>query len=124
MRCWPAWVVSVALPLTCGVAVYACARGGQPTVPGPEWLVSTWPDALWTFAMTAAVLLVWRDGAVRGRVAWALLALIVALAHEGAQLFRLVPGTFDARDVLAELGGWAGALVAGFHARTPRGMLA
>ncbi len=135
---WTAWASGVALPVALGIAVYAVARprpprflapisvavetGGLP--PMPEWLVSTLPDGLWTFAMTMALLLVWRGAWTRASVGWVLAALGAALAHEGGQRMGLLAGTFDWGDVLAEIVGWIAALATAWRAPSRRRVVA
>jgi len=69
------------------------------------------PDALWVYALTAAMLLVWRGQPGRARHAWIVSGVLLGAGSELGQLAGVVPGTFDGRDLLVSVGAFALALL-------------
>jgi hypothetical protein len=60
------------------------------------------PDALWVYAFTAAMELLWvKEPRGPARTFWVLLPSLMAIACEIGQLFRWVPGTFDWFDLFS-----------------------
>lgn len=77
----------------------------------PAWALFSLPVALWMYAMVA-----WFQMALSGsdrliRWIWLSIALTLGVGSELGQLCRLVPGTFDGRDVAFYLAGWIAAIV-------------
>jgi hypothetical protein len=64
----------------------------------PGWVLFSLPDALWVYAFTACMALIWRPRPGRQAVFWIAIAPVLALGAELGQLAGLVPGTFDAAD--------------------------
>src|SRR5215472_78086 len=93
------WMVRVLAPLALGATFY---RVGTPRA---GWIRGTAPDALWTFALTSTIVLLWGGSASPARYGWIAAALAVAVGHEFAQLAQVIPGTFDVRDVVASVLG-------------------
>lgn len=74
----------------------------------PDLVLFSLPDALWVYALTAALALVWRARRGPAALAWMSLGPLLGVASELGQLAGAVPGTFDPADVL--LGTLAAAL--------------
>lgn len=66
-----------------------------------EWVLYSLPDALWVYALTAAMVLVWRGGSGRTRFLWIGSGLALGAGGELGQWIGVVPGTFDPVDLLA-----------------------
>lgn len=78
----------------------------------PPWFLFSLPDGLWVYALTVAMLLLWRtERRCLASVLWPLVGVVVALVAEVGQVSGLVPGTFDAMDVVFCLA----ASVAAYH---------
>ena len=120
------FLVHVAAPLLAGAAVYARLR--PPVSFADRWLAAhglvvdhphvhltgaarvlagALPSFVWTYAFTAAVVLVWRGSTSRSVAAWLALTLACALGFEFGQGLGLVPGTFSLGDVFATIAGFA-----------------
>ena len=80
----------------------------------PSLVLNSLPDGLWVYAMTAAMLCIWRtDRTAAGGWTWASIPLLLALAGEFGQCCGVVPGTFDWADVgISVAAASAAALVA------------
>lgn len=115
----PAVLLHVALPLILAGSVYAVARERFAVVsialriehPALQFVVFNVPDALWTYAMTALLALVWRASVGAGRTCWLLAALVLALSLEAGQHFKFVPGTFDYLDIAVSGAAWLAAIL-------------
>jgi hypothetical protein len=127
------WLLcTVILPLALGAAIYLSARNSAPQLVNalpdllqsalstwrqdvsptrlPDWLLFNLPDALWTFAFTSAVFLLWRKSS-KTSVCFILVAvLFFSVALETFQYFNIVAGTFDPKDILASIIAWATAV--------------
>jgi hypothetical protein len=69
------------------------------------------PDFLW--ALAAGAMLRAFDAGPRSNLVWAVIGAITVVGYEALQAFHLAPGTFDARDLVAQLAGFVlGWLVA------------
>lgn len=138
------WLALVAGPLGLGCALYVVARpkglvfwrwaeslGASPALDSvraglaplcagmPSWVSFTLPDALWVFALTAALARLWRDAPLRVRAAYLAVPLLLG---PGAELLQLagLPGTFDPLDLAATLLAFvAGAALASTGASLP-----
>ena len=101
-------VAWIGIPLAIGASVYPLrqvkmfARHAGP-------LLDTLPDFAWAFSLGATMALLWRDGGRRGLFFKGLGAALVVLSEMG-QGFHLLPGTFDARDLVAQVVGYVAAL--------------
>ena len=82
------------------------AAGARPLL--PDAVLFAVPDALWVYALTAALALVWRGRRGRLGAAFVSLGVVLGVGSEGGQLAGTLPGTFDPMD--AVLGAAAGAL--------------
>jgi hypothetical protein len=132
----------VAVPLLVGVSIYAlwrplelrwvgwldpgsmlgwlatareAAAAVRPAI--PDWLLFNLPDALWTYALTSCLALVWKRERSAVRAAWIASALALSVGLELAQRAGWVAGTFDGADVVASAAAWAVAVVMQGNAR-------
>ena len=65
----------------------------------PDWYIYSMPDALWMLALTLSILLIWEFRWSMESLFWYVLAVTVGIAFEIAQVFGLIPGTFDLIDL-------------------------
>lgn len=119
-------VVHVLFPLVLGGLIYICWRepdllmfrwlraigletvtNGLRSLTAPErkflpyWFVYSLPDGLWVYALTAFMLLVWRNSdSLPTKVLYCSLGLILGAGTELGQLAGIVPGTFDYGDLI------------------------
>ena len=87
-------LLHVLAPLALGAGIYGWARTALPAL--PRWVDHHLPDALWAYALCAALVLLWPP-TYAGRAALA--AGLLATAYECAQATPRVAGTFDPVDV-------------------------
>ena len=66
----------------------------------PEVILYSLPDALWTYALTAAMARIWRGRVTLQSAPWLGVGLLIGCGGEGLQLLGLLPGTFDVIDLL------------------------
>jgi fatty acid desaturase len=120
----------VILPLLLGTLTYVVARQRAPQA--MVWLadvglqlhraefhqerwvtmVANWfPDAAWSYALTAALCLVWAGQKSQARFFWIAAGPALALCWEGSQLLGMLPGVFSVSDVVASLAASALAIV-------------
>jgi hypothetical protein len=104
------WVNALALD-----GVVAAGRAFAAGIQLAPLVLNSLPDGLWVYAMTMAMLSVWRaDRAAVGGWLWAGSPLLLSLAGEFGQSFGVVRGTFDWADVGVVAGAaCAAALVGG-----------
>lgn len=76
----------------------------------PQWLLFSAPDALWVYALTACLAIVWR-GERTARRWWLCAGIALAAGGELGQWIGLVPGVFDPADLLLSLAAWGAAIV-------------
>jgi hypothetical protein len=65
----------------------------------PSWMLYSLPDAAWASCGVFLLAAIWSGSYHPSRHFWVLLAPSLALCGEFAQLFHLLPGTFDVADV-------------------------
>lgn len=65
----------------------------------PQWTIYNLPDALWLFAFTNLMLLLWDNKFSRHSMFWILAAPIIGLLSELGQAIHIIPGTFDPIDL-------------------------
>jgi hypothetical protein len=120
------WILHVVLPIFVGAAIYVSWRspwllvftwidtiGVAPVVADvraaalpvraqlPSWVLFSLPDALWVYAVTWSMALVWnRKLEATSARCWVLAGGLLACSGEVGQALRIVPGTFDVGDVL------------------------
>ncbi len=98
--------------------VVAVQRSGASRVPAV--VLGSFPDAAWAWAFGATLSLVWYGRAWREKAGWLGAGMMLALCTEIAQALGVVPGTFDAADLVAIAVGFvAGAVLAGSRRREP-----
>lgn len=84
--------------LSAGIEVIRAPSWSHP----PEFVIFSLPGALWLYAFSGFMMLLWRDlGSVRTRRCWALVPLIVAILSESFQWLGYTDGTFDWEDAAA-----------------------
>ena len=74
----------------------AWAAGARPHL--PEAFLFSLPDALWVYALTAALALVWRRERGPAAAAWLAVGPLLGVGSELGQRAGMVPGTFDPLD--------------------------
>jgi hypothetical protein len=80
----------------------------------PALILGSLPDAAWAWAFGATLSLVWLGRPWRAKAPWLVAGALLALFAEIGQAIGVIPGTFDAIDLVAiALGYAAGALLAG-----------
>lgn len=117
-----AYLAHVVLPIVLGAAVYllwrsprllvfrwmeaasldgivAAARLWAAGTRPPGWLLFSLPDALWVYAFTACMALIWRGRPPRQAAFWIALGPLLSVGSELAQLAGALPGTFDPADL-------------------------
>jgi hypothetical protein len=66
----------------------------------PDWFLYSLPDGLWVFSYVSLVLCIWNNTISKYNVFWVFLMPILAVLSEFGQYARIVPGTFDASDMV------------------------
>lgn len=66
----------------------------------PDWFLYSLPDGLWLFSYISIILLLWGNTISKKNILWFSLIPAIAISSEIAQVFSLVPGTFDLFDLL------------------------
>ena len=89
------WVISWAKELGLSEGLYRLRALLSGTL--PNRLGDSLPDGLWLFACTYCMQHLWHRH--KGGMIWCLMPLVLALAHEFAQLLAILSGTFDWQDV-------------------------
>jgi hypothetical protein len=75
------------------------------------WLAYSLPDGLWVYALTALMILLWRDARSPMKYLWLSLGVLLGAGSELGQLAGVVPGSFDVIDLLVCLLAAAAALI-------------
>lgn len=123
------WVLNISLPLLAGLAVYLIFRPDAAisrafcsfTGFTPPQLSTGWsrldlairyfaPDVLWAYAFSSVAMLI-IGPAKLGILAGAALSAAFEVTAELLQLYGILPGTFDIRDVLLEIAASAFAMI-------------
>ena len=104
------FLVTVAVPLLLGIAIYFLFRriqvlGTHPVIDieGNQFfsfLAYNVPDGLWLFSFLSAIQLIWNKNSI-GFHAWIFSILFVTLFTEVAQYYGVIPGTPDVFDIVA-----------------------
>lgn len=118
------WSLNVALPLVVGSLIYITLRVDPPQVLSPFSLsvsltqsgslstfVGSLPSFLWTYALVAALRLVWREDGANLCRTFTWIAVAVGIAYEVGQATGLLQGTFDVLDLLFTIIGAALAAI-------------
>jgi len=66
----------------------------------PSWLIFSLPDALWVYAFTSLMLLIWHYRITPASIGWIALAPVIGIGSELGQAIKIVPGTFDLTDLM------------------------
>ena len=70
----------------------------------PDWFLFSLPDGLWIFSYITLTLMIW--GKVnKQNLFWIFFIPFIAVSSELGQLFNIVPGTFDAIDLIFYIAG-------------------
>jgi hypothetical protein len=69
----------------------------------PYWCPFSLPDAIWVYALTAFMAIIWTETNSRVKVFWLSLGLLLGAGSELGQLVAIVPGTFDIADLSLSL---------------------
>ncbi len=77
----------------------------------PELLIFCLPNALWLYAFTRCMALLWRGSRSPARFVWLAIPALLSVGSELGQLTPWVPGTFDALDVVTSVAAVAVALI-------------
>lgn len=72
----------------------------------PSLFFFSLPAALWLYATTSSLNIIWEGRRHRAWACWVLLALFIALGSEIAQAADLIPGTFDLIDTGSYVAAW------------------
>lgn len=98
-------------PLLLGIILYGLFRG----IPFLKWsplflpskrfsfFIYNLPDALWLYALISSLRAIWGEKLFSSGRFWFSFTLILSIGSEIAQYFRLIPGTFDIRDIIIYL---------------------
>ena len=90
----------------------------------PRWFFLSLPDALWVYALTSFMGMVWLGGSRMARRFWTAVGPALGIGSELGQLAVIVPGTFDVADLTLPCRPCSRAAqyeVAHGVARTPQG---
>jgi len=103
------WFAAVGL----GALISAAREGAEPIASFlPDWTLFSLPNALWTYAVTAAMCLLWQT--VGHSVVKAFFVIIapatLSIGAEVGQAFELVPGRFDSVDLSLAIAAIAAAM--------------
>lgn len=88
------WILNVFFPLSAGTAVYLTPTTVWVSAQVRHYL----PDALWAYALTSTILLIWNRQII---VRWILCCFLLAAAIEWGQYIGVIAGTADPLDLLA-----------------------
>lgn len=77
----------------------------------PYWFIDWFPNASWTFSFMTVMYWLWGKQVYKIKYFFILLPVFLGLTFELAQLFNLLPGTFDIGDILAHLVGALSAIL-------------
>ncbi len=108
------WMVYVAFPLAAGAAFYRYLRPNHAAIfgkgqvfdaPLPSIVAQSLPSLLWSFALTAAFLLIWGPTAKLTAFYIAGFTALVSILFEIWQAADIGTGTFDWKDCLFSVAG-------------------
>ncbi len=72
----------------------------------PSWMYFSLPNALWVYAFTSSLIIIWSNQ-VKVLRFWLLFPLLLGVIIELFQLVHFVRGTFDIVDLLLSLVAWS-----------------
>src|SRR5580765_6207739 len=124
-RRFPFFALHVLLPIVLGGLIYICwrpqdllmfrwlrAAGVESLINSlraiaapfraiiPHWIVYSLPDGLWVYALTAFMIIRWRDRDSLTKLFWLSTGLLLGVGSELGQLAGIVPGSFDYSDLI------------------------
>ena len=67
----------------------------------PNWIVYNLPDGLWYYSLQTTLIFIWGETNLRNLGVWTLIAISLAFLSEISQHLKLIPGTFDWKDLLS-----------------------
>lgn len=73
----------------------------------PKWFIFSLPNALWVYSLTAYMLLLWYGHSGKMKYFWISLGLLFSAGMEILQYFYILPGTFDLKDLVFVIAGFA-----------------
>jgi hypothetical protein len=76
-----------------------------------QWLVYSFPDGLWCYALTAYMAIIWWKSSKFLLNSMVSLPIVLALTHELSQFAGFVRGTFDWWDLVTYIFFWLLALI-------------
>jgi len=99
--------VHIILPLIIGTLIYAFFRGipligmhRWSALNPPQFIIYNLPDALWFYALLSSVMFIWEYKTSKNFIRWFVLILLLCLLSELFQQLKLIPGTFDYKDLI------------------------
>lgn len=99
--------VNIILPLVIGTLIYAFFRGiplinmqALSDLNPPQFIIYNVPDALWFYALLSSVIFIWEYKASKNFIGWFVFVVLLCLLSEIFQLMKLIPGTFDYKDLI------------------------
>ena len=66
----------------------------------PNWFIYSLPDGLWISSYVFIMFSIWGESLSSDSIVWLLLIPIAAMLSEFGQLIHIIPGTFDALDLI------------------------
>ena len=66
----------------------------------PEWIIYCLPDALWLLSMNYIILIFWKFRINKNSIIWITITTTIGLYSEIGQYLKVIPGTFDIKDLL------------------------
>jgi len=85
----------------------------------PDFVIYNLADGLWSFALSAFILIIWENHLIAKRL-WLIAVFIFVIGIEFLQKGQLLEGTFDNLDVLANVTGFAlSILILSYYKTTP-----
>jgi hypothetical protein len=73
---------------------------GVKTIKMPEWIIYSLPDALWLLSLNFTILIFWKFKINKHSIIWIILTTIIGLYSEIGQYLKIIPGTFDNKDLI------------------------
>ena len=74
---------------------------GVKTIKMPEWIIYSLPDALWLLSLNFTIIIFWKFKINKHSIIWIILTTIIGLYSEIGQYLKIIPGTFDNKDLIS-----------------------
>lgn len=84
---------------TGGIHLVSELRSFTTNIPLPDWVLYSLPDALWLYAFTYSILLIWGKQINRLSLGCLGIVFILGIGHEVGQFYGMIAGTFDPVDL-------------------------